>query len=54
MYKNWTDAQREQTSEPLLVKLLKKQVLVSPPPPKYISRHNWHKKFAQFQANLNN
>lgn len=51
MYKNWTDAQREQTSEPLLVKLLKKQVLVSP---KYISRHNWHKKFAQFQANLNN
>lgn len=31
MYKNWTDAQREQTSEPLLVKLLKKQVLVSPP-----------------------
>lgn len=32
MYKNWTDAQREQTSEPLLVKLLKKQVLVPPPP----------------------
>lgn len=31
MYKNWTDAQREQTSEPLLVKLLKKQVLVPPP-----------------------